>query len=274
MAWSYSFFIICAVTANEDEYVEEWVKYHKHLGFNRIHIMDRNVNQSTKLAQISMDNFETVRVQHYPNEKKALGAYFKCAKPYSSYNVWAAFIDIDEFIVMRRHKNIKDMLMDLVPMGGALSLNRITFGSSGRRIGSPEPVLQRFTARAKRIDQHVKTISYLPHTLRVTPYFAVLREPHERVDPDGHAQGKTSSLNRHPTESTAVIHHYHVKSVEEFRRKELLNRGDEYVEAAMKGVGAPLEVESEILKEFRKLDENANVMQDTSAWVVYQQVQA
>jgi hypothetical protein len=266
-----TYLVICAVTANEDQYVEEWVRYHHHIGFNMIHLIDNNMNQSAALAKLSLKYPEKLRVRRYAGEINHPQAYFKCAKPYSAFNAWVAFIDVDEFIVLRKHSSVKSMLWDLVPHGGALSINRVLFGSNGRRVASPEPVVQRFTARSKRMDTYVKTITYMPHTLRVMPHFTVLREPHERLDTEGNPLGKTSAFSRNPSEDTAAIYHYHLKSAEEFRRKELLD-GRKYTAAALSGVGAPLEEEMRILKEFRQLNENANVLQDKRALDVYREI--
>jgi hypothetical protein len=271
MNFEQSYFIICALTANEDEYVEEWIKYHLHIGFNRIHLLDNNVNQSTALAMVSYKYFENVRTKHMPGANKHMGAYYKCAKPYMGANVWAAFIDIDEFIVLHHHRNIREALKDMVPAGGALSLNRVLFGSNGHVLATPGPVLSRFTARSRQLDPLVKTITYMPHTLKVFPHFSVLKSPHERMDPEGRPLPKASTMNRSPSEEVAAIYHYHLKSQEEYRKKRLMSNST-LAQIVRSGGIIPPSVEAAIVREFRRIDQDANGMQDTRAWDVYKKI--
>jgi hypothetical protein len=259
--------IICAVMKDEDEYVDEWLRYHRHLGFDAIQVYDNSVNGSAKLAYLPQVYGAFVSVRHLPGHSMQSTAYEMCRRRYSQPGVWAAFIDCDEFIVLRKHQRILDLLRERAPQGGALSLNRITFGSSGHAEYAPAPVLQRFTARSKRTDIFVKTISHLPDVRKVEPHFSRLLPDKLRIDCHGR-EVRTGSINRAASEDIAAINHYFTKSLAEFRRKRL--RGDAYqsrkAERYHTNESALL-----ILEEFREVDKEANALFDTRAWEFYQQ---
>jgi hypothetical protein len=218
--------VVCAVMRDEDRYVDEWILYNKYLGFDAIHIYDNSWGGSAKLAYLPQRYGSFVTVKHFPGEGLQNKAYSQCVKRYNRPNTWAAFIDADEFIVLRKHITIQELLNAVIPNGGALSLNRITFGSSGHLQYDPDvPVLRRFIARSNVTDIFVKTIAHLPDVARVEPHYVTLKGSNTRVDCHGHVM-TTGSINREASEDIAAVHHYFTKSYEEFRLKRL--RGDAY----------------------------------------------
>jgi hypothetical protein len=267
--------IVCATHSGDqdDQYVDEWAQYHRLLGFNEIHLFPTQASASETLQRLGRDSSGFLTV--HPPERKYLTAYFKCSKPYTRKHVWAAFLGIDEFIVLRKHLTIQALLAEVLPEGGALSLNRYLFGSNGHKSASSEPVLSRFTNRSATLDHRVKTISYLPVTRRIYKHYTVVKEPFQRVDVTRRNLGSSRNYNKYPTDSLAVIHHYHRKSEAEFQsgaRRRRLN-----------GAAAPEPENSDAHKGadpnlsllfagpdaqdfmFSSLDENANQVRDESA---------
>ena len=168
--------VVCALMKHEDEYVDEWIAYNKYLGFDHIHIYDNEEKPSAHLAALPRKYHKFVDVYHFPAKSPQLRAYTHCGMRYKHDKVWVAFIDGDEFIVLRKHNTIKELLFDRVPFGGALSLNRIFFGSNHLIHYDARPVVQRFTRRKKGIDSLVKTISYLPDVTLFEIHYTLLRE--------------------------------------------------------------------------------------------------
>ena len=253
--------IICVVLRHEDAYVDEWIQYHHYLGFDYIHIYDNSQNGSAKIGYLPQKYGDFVRVQFMPGDGIQDQAYNDCAMQHRVGRVWAAFIDCDEFIVLRKHASIHDLLADTVPHGGSLALNRIAFGSNGHLLYRDLPVLQRFTARKNGIDEFVKSISYLPDVLQVLPHFPVLSQGKKRLDCHGH-EVSSGSVWHHGSEDVAAINHYFTKSLEEFRHKR--RRG--YAHSAhLNAKYHTREGERLILLEFEKADNRSNVVFDTSA---------
>lgn len=262
--------IICAVVKNEDRYVDEWLMYNKYLGFDFVHLYDNSEDGSAKIAYLPQKYGDFVKVQHLPGASIQVKAYNMCAKQYAPYNYWAAFIDGDEFIVLHEHDSIHELLADVVPSGGALSINRIFFGSNGHLHYDDKPVLQRFTARKNTVDNYVKTITYLPDALRIDNHFSRVRPGKRRVDCHGR-EIFTENTHSNTTEDVAAIYHYYTKSFDEFRAKRL--RGDAY--KFSRGVRYHRnDGEVTILNEFLRFDKEANVMFDTRAVEFFQQRQS
>ncbi len=168
--------VVCALMKREDEYVDEWITYNKYLGFDHIHIYDNDEKPSAHLASLPRKYNKFVDVYHFPAKSPQLRAYTHCGMRYKHDKVWVAYIDVDEFIVLRKHNTIKELLFDRVPFGGALSLNRIFFGSNHLLHYDARPVVQRFTRRKKGIDSLVKTISYLPDVTLFEIHYTLLRD--------------------------------------------------------------------------------------------------
>jgi len=167
--------VICALVKDEDRYVDEWIKFNKYLGFDRIHLYDNSEHGSGYIGYLPQKYGSFVHVYHYPADSPQLRAYAHCGARYNHSSVWAAFIDIDEFIVLRKHTSIKHLLHDIVPYGGALSLNRVFFGSNNWTHFEDRPVVERFTMRQERIDTLVKTISYIPDVTLFEIHYSLLR---------------------------------------------------------------------------------------------------
>jgi hypothetical protein len=255
--------VICAVVRNEDPYIDEWIRYHKLLGFTRVLLYDNNQNKSAVLESLPEKYGKFVRVQHFPLKNAYRSAYYQCARPYTHKRIWAAYIDVDEFIVLRRHSNIKDMLVAVAPHGGAVSLNRYSFGSSGQKSYVPEPVLSRFLSRSARLDPYVKTIAYIPHILRVFPHFTVVKKGHLRVDTAGN-ELSVGNTNRNGTDEIAVIHHYHAKSYEEFKLRQLSTNTT--ISGAMaQNNGVAAEIDKAVMTEFDRVDKGSNEVRDARA---------
>jgi hypothetical protein len=255
--------VICAVVRDEDPYIDEWIQYNKFLGFTRVLMYDINQNASTVLAQLPEKYGKFVRVQHFPQKNAYRSAYFQCARPYIGKRIWAAFIDVDEFIVLRKHKSIKEMLVAVAPYGGAVSINRYSFGSSEQQKYAPEPVLSRFQTRATMLDAYVKTIAYIPHILRVFPHFTVVKSGQLRMDTARNVL-PVGNTNRNGTDDVAVIHHYHTKSFEEFKLRQL-STNTTISGAMVQNSNAKAGVDKIVKQEFERIDQGCNLVRDPRA---------
>lgn len=167
--------VICALVKDEDRYIDEWIKFNKYLGFDRIHLYDNSAHGSAYIGYLPQRYGSFVHVYHYPAESPQLRVYAHCGARYNHSSVWAAFIDIDEFIILRKHASIKHLLHELAPYGGAVSLNRAFFGSNNLTHYDDRPVVERFTRRQTGLDSLVKTISYIPDVTLFEIHYSLLR---------------------------------------------------------------------------------------------------
>ena len=110
---------ICSIAKNEEAYVEDWLYYHFCLGFDNITIYDNNdienrgrlkkvIKRSNKLNRIMKQH--TFIVDCCGKNGYQRSAY----NDYYNNNCfdWCAFIDLDEFITLKKWNNIKEMIND------------------------------------------------------------------------------------------------------------------------------------------------------------------
>ena len=210
--------VVCAIVLNEEPYLDEWIQYHFALGFSHIYLYDNSDDHRLKNK-----NSDTVTIIHFPGKTKQMDAYRLFITQYKKKHQWAAVIDCDEFIVLKKHNNIISFLNEYRDCS-AIALNWIMFGTSHEKTYQNQPVTSRFRYCSKSINHHVKCIVQLQHAIMyIDPHHPSL------------IKGQIHDTNRkiingpfHPAgDSTiACIHHYYTKSEQEFREKIERGRAD------------------------------------------------
>jgi len=202
--------LVC-IAKNETNYIEEWVTYHLKLGFDKIFIYENN-------WVCDYENEQIVKIKFNGNQKQ-LESYKNFKTKYRLEYDWAAFFDVDEFLVLKKHKNIKEFLIDYDKYD-SVGINWVLFGDNGFNgvFNNNYSVLNRFTKRQNVVNPHIKTIAKLNND----SYFL---NPHclntKWVDTNFNLNLGFSNLNG-PLD-VAQINHYFTKTKEEFLEK--INRG-------------------------------------------------
>ena len=103
--------VICAIAKQENNYLEDWCRWHLNLGFDRIYIYDNNDADSPETYDWLEKKFARVEIRNARGEKAQQIAQYKAFCNDNIYK-WVAFIDIDEFINTKRENyiNIKEFL--------------------------------------------------------------------------------------------------------------------------------------------------------------------
>ena len=203
--------VICAIALNEEKYIDEWIKYHIALGFQHIYIYDNSIEYSLKSKESSV-----VTVIPFPGPEKQLQAYDIFVTTYKNKHKWAAFIDCDEFVVLKKHTNIISFLNDYNDCE-CVGLNWLFFGTSNEKYYRNEPITKRFTLCSNDIDLHIKSICQLNKIYKYTlPHLPILLE--------GNTYNTAKEIiNHHFNQSkncdVAILHHYYTKSEEELKEK-------------------------------------------------------
>jgi len=203
--------VVCTIAFEEEPYIDEWIKYNLALGFSHIYIYD-NSNTNTLKDKKS----KNVTIFNFPGYKQMLISRNLFLAQYRNKHKWVAHIDIDEFIVLKKHNTIMDFLNEYDNCD-SIALNWIMFGTSNEINYRNEPVTKRFRYCSKDVDIHYKCISKLksinqcvhshrPQLLRGFIYDTNLKIINDIYNPDGDYK-------------VACIHHYYTKSEEEFKSK-------------------------------------------------------
>ncbi|QIG60198.1 hypothetical protein [Dishui Lake large algae virus 1] len=247
--------VICAIVLNEDMNLDEWIRYHIALGFSAIYIYD-NSNEFDLCDLPSKYPDYYIHVLHIPGRVMQLTAYNHFIRTFGGLHKWCSFIDADEFIVLKKHSCITDMLREHC-QDGALVLNWYMFGSSGKLFYEPEPVTKRFQLRARNIDKHVKTIVHLGSVVTMGIHECYVMRENCGVPHDTSGKPVIGAFNPDGQTDVAVIHHYNAKSFEEYGWKISRGRADNG--------------DVRTINQFYEADKDANEVLDTSAWDFYRE---
>lgn len=173
----------------------------------------------------------TTEVIHYPGLEIQGLAYSDCAKKALAGNygniTFSGFWDVDEFLVLKKHDHVDDFLEEHLS-SGALGINWLIFGPSGKTTYEPTPVTKRFVYREKHINGHVKSLARLSDmnmsVVYPNPHFPTLVSGAQH-DTDG--KSFKGAVNIGGPSDSAVLHHYVTKSYQEFVDKRMRGRADQ-----------------------------------------------
>jgi len=203
--------LVC-IAKDEDEYIKEWIDYHKKLGFDNIFVFENNWRCKVKDDAVTIIEFD--------GEVKQIPAYNTFIERFRYEYDWVAFLDVDEFVVLKKHENIKDFLNEYDSVENGIAINWVIFGSNGHK----EPLenyslLKRFTKRQIDKNQHIKTF------LKLKRFGVKMVNAHypNVILNDTNFNEVSGTFNLKGDLEIAQINHYFCKTLPEFRKK--INRG-------------------------------------------------
>ena len=140
--------LIC-VAKWEDYYLKEWLDYNEKLGFDKV-IMFHNDWRTDIEHPILLK-----RICDGPSIQVPL--YNQIILDNKEYD-WLVFIDCDEFIVLKKHNNIKELIEEYKDKTNVIGLNWVVFGSLGKVSREQNSLIKSFKMRNKGTNEHVKVI--------------------------------------------------------------------------------------------------------------------
>ena len=198
--------LVC-IAKNEDNYISEWVNYHKKLGFDKIFVYENDWKCS-----IDDDIIEKIEFNGKHQQIQAYNHFIQ--NYYSMYN-WAAFLDVDEFLVLKKHKNVKDFINEYKEYNG-IGINWVLFGDNGHKkvIDDEFGVIKRFTKRGIKVNPHIKTILNLSTFCQMA-----VHSPSNISIVDTNKRTISGPTNFDGDDNIAQINHYFCKTEDEFEIK-------------------------------------------------------
>jgi len=198
--------LVC-IAKDEDHYIKEWVDYHKKLGFDKIFIY-----QNFWRCSLEDDILEKIEFDiEYPQMR----AYNEFILKYREEYDWVAFLDVDEFIVLKKHRNIKHLIDNYGNYGAAIGINWVFFGDNGldKVENGNYSVIERFTKRQIGVDKHIKSIVNLKYGNYMEPH-----NPNANIV-DTNLHLFVGPWNEKGDDNWVQINHYFCKTREEFHHK-------------------------------------------------------
>ena len=214
---------LCTITQHAEAYIDEWASFHIALGFSELFLYDNSVNNDLA-GWINQSQFflnTNVNVIPWQGSGVQMQAYRDCAsRSLVKTHTWVAFFDDDEFLVLRKHKQVVPFLTEHC-QSGSIGINWFVFKFNGNSIYSPQPVTRRFVLRDNYTNQHIKSIVLLADLdmdkFGVDPHHFYLLNNTPQHDTNGHTF--TGPFNPGGPTDVAVFHHYWTKSRKEFHIK-------------------------------------------------------
>lgn len=219
-----TYLAVCAIAKDEGPYFKEWIEWHRKMGVEKFYIYDNESTDGTKEVLQPYIDAGIVDYTYFPGYRKQLASYDDCLERHRLEARWIAFIDLDEFIVPVKDKNIPEFLkrFEDVP---AVEINWLVYGSGGAVKKEPGGMMSRFKRHSQpthRLNRHVKSIVDPRRVFSMIGCHEVARISGKAAD--SHGEPITANFrDRVPQQDVIRINHYAVRSYEEFREKQ--NRG-------------------------------------------------
>ncbi|WP_125206547.1 MULTISPECIES: glycosyltransferase family 2 protein [Isoptericola] len=258
---------VVATARNEGVYLLEWLAYHRALGVDEFFVYSNNNDDGSDRLLAALAQAGVIRwldSEISPGTKAQAKAYahaFSVLPEVLDFE-WAMTVDIDEFLVL--DPATSDGLADFLDWHAArqtdvIAVNWVVVGPSGLTRWADDLVTRRFPAAVAPVDAHIKSISRPGRILGSQPHFPYTTEREHLAFREATGEPHTwftSTLAPHlvqaqsdrPTTGHAALHHYALKSAEEFLWKFSRNRGGRVV--ATDDAGMALTLEERFVKRF------------------------
>ena len=211
--FKYNVSIVC-IAKNEGDYFQEWIEYHKLIGIEHFYVYNNNTEDNTKEVLQNYINDDLITWIDWPEVSKDAqdNAYRDAVKKFKNETRWMCVIDLDEFLVLKKHQSISDFITNYKEFA-QISLQWVTYGSSGHKKKPIGLVLENFKAHAANFENLQKSIFNPRVTVDCGAHWMYVCGPW--VDENGNDYLKTEkhSIN------IAQINHYVIKSEEEFYQR-------------------------------------------------------
>jgi hypothetical protein len=203
--------ILSTYVREDNDYLDEWVTYHLSIGFEHIVMYDHK--SITPVQNIWGSNVTVIRVER---DSLFIPTYlnYETLKSHPSY--WMAMLDVDEFLVLKRHKDVREILPEYEEFG-AVAIPWVMFGSSKHLIKPAGRVIDNYLWRSPvRTEQWIKSIIN-------TQYCTNIVDPH-RGEYSRPAVGETKRPLLSPATTISdnkifQLNHYFTRSFEEWMKK-------------------------------------------------------
>lgn len=223
---------ICAILKNEADYIEEWLAFHILQGVSHVILHDNNSSDDSCRRATSFAKHVHLQLVPWPDSADGFDltqrlAYYDGARRLIGVADYVAFVDLDEFVFASDYRPLGQVLADFPTDVAAIAVNQRVFGSSGQQSSTRALVTSRFTlaAAADHPESHwFKTIARPGHILGFDTVHSVVLTSGAYVLSDGRplpARPDHAGFSSIVSEGALRLHHYMLKSRQEFELKKL-----------------------------------------------------
>ena len=220
---------LCLIIRDENEYLEEWLRWHLNIGVEHFYIYDHGSKQPVRefVDGLEREISEKVTVINWSGKHKDAqpDAYNDCLHRYRGESRWIGFVDADEQIEVKTGQSLPEFLKGYEEYAGIFAI-WVTYGANGQKKKTAGRLRERFTKvshgdagadfMGKIIAQPMYMTDMVIHNGKAADGFEVVDEHREKVY-------DYSLFVDHPTHDLICVNHYYTKSYEEWMNK--LRRG-------------------------------------------------
>lgn len=202
---------IMAIFQDEAEYLKEWIDYHALIGVEHFYLYNHNSTDDhlkvlSPYIEKGIVDYTDYSQPGFPQNKAIKDALSKS----KGETKWLAVIDIDEFFLPKKHKDLLDFLSNYEDYGG-VSVNWQCFGTSYTPYIPPgELMLEHLTFKALPLfewNSHVKCI-VCPERVKdvVNTHCFIYHQPYFAVRPN---KAKQAHSHESPIQTDLIVlNHY------------------------------------------------------------------
>lgn len=242
---------ICCIVKDENDYLAEWLDYHRKIGAVHFYIYDNGSKKPVQEAINTLGYADFVTVTSLPGQNMHVKAYQHCLDNFGYQSKWIAFIDMDEFIVPKNESANLPRLLEKYEEYGGLGVSWLIFGSNNHIHKPAGRQLENFTRRSEvsfAPNRHIKSIvqprhvqsAFKSHCFKFKPGFSCVNEHFVPIE------GASADVSV----DSIQLNHYYCRSLEEYRQK--VERGISDTKRKRK------------MEEFHAHDNESNVVEDTT----------
>jgi len=219
---------LVTMAKDEDLYIQEWIDYNLKLGFDDIFIFQNNWIYKNQIPNDRVHFLEWNEDSTYPPSgntwvwNRHARCYSTFGREYCDKYEWALFTDVDCFLTLKNHNNVKDFISEFNGIKQSqIILNFAWFGDNGITTFDENntSVLERFTKRWDKPHNfsfyQTVPICKLHNNLCHSLHFV----EGDWIDIDGATGIGVSSSNRKITFDKAQVNHYYTKTLPEWHLK-------------------------------------------------------
>lgn len=201
--------LVC-IAKNEELYIQEWIDYHLKLGFDDVFIYQNNwrwENEQKNVIKYELDGESQQRIAYNNFIQNHLNTYD-----------WAAFFDVDEFLVLKKHNNVKNFIQEYSEYP-SIAINWVMFGNNNIESTTENfSLIKRFTKRRKNVQKKIKSIVKLNKNVEMGIHCT------KDTWVDTNYKVGSGNINDYGDDNIAQLNHYFCKTKTEFQMK--LDRGN------------------------------------------------
>lgn len=220
---------VCLIIRDENEYLEEWLRWHIGQGVEHFYIYDHGSKSPVKdfVLSLGTEVSEKITVIDWSGTHNDAQpeAYNDCLKRFKNESRWIGFIDADEQVRLKTGRGLPSFLRNYEEYAGVFAVWLI-YDANGQIEQTDAPLRQRFTRvnfndeyasrMGKAFVQAILMREMVIHNGSPEVGFEVVDEHKKKIEP-------YSIVCDNPTYDYICVDHYYTKSYEEWLKK--INRG-------------------------------------------------